>query len=63
MEHAMVPPRRGEDRPQIQEICDSLHRLEALITVTLPIPAENPAAVQHGFVFFGSALYGDAVGS
>lgn len=41
---------------RIQEICDSLHRLESLITAMVPIPPEQPAADKNGFVYFGQAL-------
>jgi hypothetical protein len=40
----------------IQEICDSLHRLEALISATVPIPPEQPAAAKHGFVYLGQSI-------
>lgn len=48
---------------RIQEICDSLHRLESLIAVTIPVPPEQPAAARHGFVYLGQSIdWGDPEG-
>jgi hypothetical protein len=39
--------------PRIHEICDQLHRLEALISVTLPVPmACGSREAKPPFVFF-----------
>ncbi len=58
---AGIPVGTGRANPlgtdaRIQEICDSLHRLESLITAMVPIPPEQPAADKNGFVYFGQAL-------
>ena len=62
MEQVMNQSKPVDANPRIQEICDSLHRLESLISVTYAVPPENPADGRNGFVFFGSALYGDKTG-
>jgi hypothetical protein len=40
----------------IQEVCDQLHRLEALISVAVPSPPKQPAPVEQAYVYFESAL-------
>lgn len=55
--------KQSDTDARIQEICDSLHRLEALISATVPIPAEQPAATTHGFVYLGQSIdWGDSDG-
>ena len=38
----------------IQEICDQLHRLEALISVAVPLPPAQPPAAEQRFVYLGN---------
>lgn len=53
----------SDTNARIQEICDSLHRLESLITAMVPIPPEQPATDKNGFVYFGQAMErGDSAG-
>jgi hypothetical protein len=45
----------NEEDARIQEICDQLHRLEALVSVTVPVPMAptcNASAASRSFVFF-----------
>lgn len=46
----------AETEVRIQEICDQLHRLEALISVAIPLPPEQSASANQRFVYFRSAI-------